>query len=152
MNKDQLLADLRQAEGFRDTAYLDTRGNWTGGYGHLLLPTSRNWAGEKFDQATILAWLSTDVDGAYAAACSLPEWPSLDCDPRQNAVVELVFNMGKGTWLEFSHTRAALGKKQWQMAYDALLNSDWRREVQPQGLTKPGRATRIASYILNGRF
>lgn len=151
MDKGKLLDDLRQAEGFRDVAYLDTRGNWTGGYGHLLLP-DRNWAGQKFDRDTILAWLSTDIDGAYASACSLPEWPSLDCDPRQNALVELVFNMGKGTWEEFKLARAALGKKQWQMAYDALLNSDWRREVQPQGLAKPGRATRIASYILQGRF
>lgn len=152
MDKGRLLDDLKQAEGFRRTAYKDTKGFWTGGYGHFLIPQSSDWEGQSFDQDTIDNWLSADVDTAAASARSLVEWPSMDSDARQNALVELVFNMGLGTWKLFSLTRAALAHKQWQMAYNGLLDSRWAREVQPDGFTSAGRATRIASYLLNGAF
>lgn len=151
MNKDRLLSDIKQAEGFERAAYKDTRGFWTAGYGHFL-DQSKDWTGVTFDQDTIDGWLSNDCDKACGYAQGLIEWPSLDTDARQNAVVELVFNMGVGTWKLFALTRAALSHKQWQMAYDGLLNSKWAKEVQPKGFDKPGRATRIATYILRGEF
>lgn len=152
MNKDRLLADIKQAEGCRDVAYKDTNGFWTAGYGHLLYPQSNDWTDAKFDQDTVNTWLSTDIDRSLSLAMGLVEWPSLNCDARQNAVVELIFNMGVGTWKQFALTRAALSHQQWQMAYNGLLNSKWAHEVQPDGFDKPGRATRIASYILTGEF
>lgn len=151
MDKGRLLEDLKQAEGFRRQAYKDTRGFWTAGYGHFL-DQSKDWTGITFDQSTIDNWLSTDVDTAQASCRSLVEWPSLDFDARQNAVVELVFNMGIGTWRGFALTRACLAHQQWQMAYDDLLDSRWAHQVQPNGFDKPGRATRIGQYILRGEF
>lgn len=151
MNKAQLLIDIKQAEGFRSEAYKDTKGFWTGGYGHFL-DQSKDWTGQKFSIDIINGWLSNDVELAWARARLLAEWPSLDCDPRQNAVVELVFNMGLGTWREFFHAREAMEHKEWQMAYDQLLDSTWAKQVQPQGFTKPGRATRVATYVLRGSF
>lgn len=151
MNKDKLLADIRQAEGFRRDAYKDTRGFWTAGYGHFL-DQSKDWTGITFDQSTIDNWLGCDVDQAQANCRSLLEWPSMDFDARQNALVELVFNMGLSKWRGFIHTRDALAHKQWQMAYDGLLDSLWAHQVQPDGFDKPGRATRIGQYILTGEF
>lgn len=152
MDKGRLVQDVKQAEGCRREAYKDTNGFWTAGYGHKLLDQTQDWTGNVFDQATIDAWLSNDLDAAMGQAMMLIEWAALDCDARQNAVVELVFNMGVGHWRLFALTRAAISHKQWKMAYDGLLNSLWAREVQPDGFDKPGRATRIASYILSGAF
>lgn len=158
MDKDRLLGDVKQAEGFRDKPYKDTRGFWTGGYGHFLTPQDdATWqafldAGHRFDASTIANWLSTDLDKAASYAQTLLEWNSMDCAPRQNALIELVYNMGLTTWKLFAYTRACMSHKQWDMAYNGLLNSKWAREVQPDGFDKPGRATRIADYIRNGRF
>ena len=151
MDKPRLLSDLKQAEGFRREAYKDTKGFWTAGYGHFL-DQSKDWTGITFDQSTIDNWLSSDVDKAQGNAQFLVEWPAMDSDARQNALVELVFNMGVGTWKQFALTRTALAHRQWQMAYNGLLESKWAREVQPNGFNKPGRATRIATYILTGEF
>lgn len=151
MNKDKLLADIRQAEGFRREAYKDNRGFWTAGYGHYL-DQSKDWTGITFDQSTIDNWLSSDVDTAQRYCLALLEWPAMDCDARQNALVELVFNMGLSKWRGFVHTRECLGHKDWQGAYNGLLDSIWAHEVQPDGFEKPGRATRIGSYILTGSF
>lgn len=152
MDQGRLLSDIKEAEGFRTEAYKDTRGIWTSGYGHELFPQSRDWTGEKFTLDTINNWLLNDTNTAWARAKLFPEYGALDTNARQNALVELVFNMGPGTWRQFVHTRDAMAHKQWQAAYDGLLASAWAREVQPNGFTKPGRATRIATYILRGAF
>jgi len=146
LNHDRLLADIEQAEGFRRIAYRDTLGNWTAGYGHLLTPQTDDWTGKEFDRPTIEQWLSQDIEAAAVQAQKLGEWAVLDTDARENAVIELVFNMGLGHWREFVLSRAALQQKNWTRASTQLLNSTWARQVGER------RSTRIANYILTGVF
>jgi len=146
MDRPRLLRDIRHAEGFRNKPYKDSRGYWTAGYGHFLRQ-DYDWTGaDPFPRETLEAWLSEDVEKAIAAARALHEWSALDTDARQNAVVELVFNLGPAKWEGFKRTRAALAARDWAAAKDELLNSAWAHEVQAS------RVDRIADYIYIGSF
>lgn len=154
MTDPYLLRDIKASEGCKLEAYKDTNGFWTIGYGHKLpKPVSPEaWAGFTISQDVADRYLSEDLDHSLKYASSLPEWKSCDTTCRQNALQECVFNMGPGTWQTFARTRAAIEAQKWQAVHDDLLCSKWATEVQPDGLDKPGRATRIAEYFLTGQY
>lgn len=145
MNTAKLYSDLRVAEGVRYVAYKDNRGFWTAGVGHFL-DQSKDWTGMRFSDGQVQAWLAQDVSTAISESMALPEWPALNTDARQNAIVELVFNLGDEDWQKFRMTRAALEAQNWKGAHDNLLIGPWHTEVGPT------RANRIANYILTGEF
>lgn len=144
----RLVIDIKGAEGEKLTAYKDTLGNWTIGYGHLLPKpcTPEGWAGFTISQAVCDGYLEQDLAKALKYASSLPEWQSCDTDCRQNALEELVFNMGSAKWQGFHQTRAAIQAQNWQGAHDGLLNSEWAKQVGPT------RSNRIANYFLTGQY
>lgn len=149
----RLAVDLDASESDRLTAYLDTEGNWTCGRGHLMPrpATGRSWEGFTVNQTTSDKWFCTDILNAIRLAKSWDEYESCDTDCRRNALTELAFNMG-GRWEAWGPTRALLKAQNWQGVHDHLLASKWATEVQPHGLDKPGRATRIANYFLTGAY
>lgn len=147
----RLKRDIKAAEGCKLTAYRDTRGFWTIGWGHLLDGQDMDHTGHTCTQAEADAWLEADIARAQAQAVHTIEWPMLNIC-RENAITELIFNMGLHKWLGFEKCRRALGLGDWAEAKVQLLDSAWAMQVQPQGLDKPGRATRIAGYILDGAY
>jgi len=153
----RLLADVKAAESCRLDAYKDTKGLFTIGWGHKL-DQHMDWTGHTITQAVADSYLASDLDNATVQARTLSEWPYLDTPCRENALTELVFNMGFGAWLEFRQTRSAIKQQRWKDAHDALLDSLWARQVQPHGILnedgteRPGRATRLAGYLLSGQY
>lgn len=149
----RLAIDIDAAEQDRLVAYLDSRGNWTCGRGHLLPRPApgRSWENFTVIQSTSDGWFSTDILNAMRLAKSWPEFSACDTDCRKNALYEIAFNMG-GRWSEFGPTRELIKEQRWQDVHDHLLASLWAKEVQPDGLDKPGRATRIANYFLTGAY
>lgn len=137
----QLQYDVAQAEGCRLSAYQDTRGFWTIGYGHKIPAPVADWTQDQAD-----AQLVEDIGAAQAQAETLTEWAALDTACRQNAVVELVFNMGLRKWEAFIQTRDAIERSDWQTAHDQLLNSAWASEVGPD------RSSRLANQLLTGAY
>jgi hypothetical protein len=111
----------------------------------------RTWENFTVVQSTSDRWFSTDIMNAIHLASKWPELDSCDTECRKNALYEIAFNMG-GRWSEFQPTRDAITAKEWQAVHDHLLASLWAKEVQPHGLDKPGRATRIANYFLTGEY
>ena len=149
----RLAVDLDAAERDVLTAYLDTKGNWTCGRGHLMPRPApgRSWEGFTVIQSTSDKWFCTDIMNAMKLAQKWDEFESCDTDCRKNALYEIAFNMG-GRWEQFGPTRAAIKAQEWQTVHDHLLASLWAKEVQPDGFDKPGRATRIAGYFLTGQY
>jgi GH24 family phage-related lysozyme (muramidase) len=149
----RLAVDLDAAEKDTLDAYLDTKGNWTCGRGHLLPQAApgRSWAGFSVIQSTSDRWFSDDINAATRLAQQWPEYAKCDTDCRRNALIEIAFNMSH-RWAKFVDTRAAIEAQNWQDVHDNLLDSLWAKEVQPHGLDKPGRATRIANYFLTGAY
>lgn len=149
----RLAVDLDAAENDKLVAYPDTEGNWTCGRGHLMPRPApgRSWEGFTVIQSTSDRWFSTDILAAMRLAARWDEFGSCDTDCRKNALTEIAFNMG-GRWEQFGPTRALIQDKNWQAVHDHLLASKWAKQVQPHGLDKPGRATRIANYFLTGVY
>lgn len=149
----RLAVDLDAAEEDKLTAYLDTRGNWTCGRGHLMPQAApgRSWEGFSVIQSTSDRWFSTDIVNAMNLAKKWREFPYCDTDCRRNALIEIAFNMG-GRWAQFEPTRDLIVAQKWQEVHDHLLGSLWAKQVQPHGLDKPGRATRVAGYFLTGEY
>lgn len=144
MTDQRLVHDIQGSEGCRLTAYRDTNGFWTIGWGHKL-DQSIDWTGQEWTQETADAQLAADIDEADEQAQNLPEVPGLNIC-RTNAVIELVFNMGLHKWMGFEKCRRALSKGDWATAAQELLQSDWDHEVQPS------RVSRLHGYILNGTY
>jgi GH24 family phage-related lysozyme (muramidase) len=149
----RLAVDLDASESDKLVAYLDTEGNWTCGRGHLMPRPApgRSWEGFAVIQSTSDRWFCTDIMNAIRLASKWPEFASCDTACRQNALYELAFNMAH-KWEKWGPTRALIAAKDWKGVHDHLLASLWAKEVQPHGFDKPGRATRIANYFLNGEY
>lgn len=133
--RDILHASLIKHEGFRSKPYKDTAGIWTIGYGHNIE--------EGISQKSAMALLDEDIDTAAIDAKKLfPNLSSFSAN-RQAAIIELVFNMGLGTFSKFTSTIAAIRNESWQQAADHLLDSLWAKQVK-------GRANDIATMIAKG--
>lgn len=142
---DPLLRDIKASEGCKLTAYKDTREFWTIGYGHLLL-VGRDWEGYTCTQEMADVWLEQDIGGATQGAKNLPEWLDTDTLCRQNALIELVFNMGAYKWRGFMKCRAAIQRRDWLASSSELLDSAWAGQVGPT------RSHRLASYLATGAY
>lgn len=140
MDMVRLTSDVKAAESCRLVAYQDTEGFWTVGWGHKVTGPC-TWSQNQADQQ-----LDKDLSNAEGQAAVLPEYRFLDTDARQNAVVELVFNMGVGHWRFFAIARHAMCVQDWSGAAAGVLNSVWATQVHSS------RAGRIAGYIKSGKF
>lgn len=141
----RLVRDIKQSEGCELVAYRDILGYWTIGYGHLL-DQDEDWTGHTITQEQAEAYLESDLAGAETSCTYLSEWKYLDTPCRQNAIVELVFNMGLSKWKHFAKTRLDIQNKNWHIAHDDLLDSLWAKQV---GKT---RSDRIADYLRTGQY
>jgi GH24 family phage-related lysozyme (muramidase) len=136
-------------------AYPDSLGNWTIGRGHLMPPAApgRSWKGFTIIQSTSDRYFNDDLISAMTMAEKLAEWPKCDTPARQDALVELCFNLG-GRWGHFVITRDCLSKQDWDGVAENLLDSLWAHQVgkgfYPDG--KPKRATRIAYQFQKGNY
>lgn len=140
-----LRRDIQQSEQCKLTAYLDTNGFWTIGWGHKL-PVGPDWTGWTRTDAQADKQLDDDILDAWNHAQKLPEWSALDTRARTNALVELVFNMGCKTWLTFDKTRTGIRHQNWKVVSDELKDSDWYEEVHAT------RGDRLRNYFLTGCY
>lgn len=140
MTTANLIPDLKRDEGLRLSAYQDTKGIWTCGYGHAYVHPGTVWTPDQASQM-----LAADVAHTEAALdVQLPWWRSQD-DVRQDVIAEMGFNMGVTTLCQFHNTLAAVKSAQWAQAAAGMLHSDWAREVGE-------RADRLAEQMLTGVY
>lgn len=139
MTTAHLIPDLKLDEGRRLTAYLDTVGVWTIGYGH----TSGAHAGLVWTDTQALAALQHDVDVAISILDrQLPWWCSMN-DARQDVLANMCFNLGWTKLSGFVNTLAAMKAGRWDEAAAHMLDSKWAKQVGE-------RATRLAEQMRAG--
>jgi len=140
MNLDKLAATLRVAEGCRLTAYRDSVGVITIGYGH-------NLEAHPIPQALADQWLDEDILAAKRDLEGAMPWVMALDEVRQRALLELCFNLGINGLAKFNRaggTLEAVRQGDYATAAIRLLgNERWVGEV---GL----RAYRIASMLRTG--
>jgi lysozyme len=125
-------------EGLRLTAYQDSEGVWTIGYG-------RNLQVMKIDQKQATTWLIEDARAAATLAQHLPPWPYLDTRARQNVFIEMVFNLGPVRLSKFTDFFAAIKAQDWSRAAIEMLDSKWAKQVGK-------RANTLAELMKYGEY
>ena len=138
MTSPNLIPDLERDEGLRLSAYQDTKGIWTVGYGHAYVHPGTVWTQEQADAQLRIDVQATE-DGLTA---HLPWWRSLD-DIRQDVLANMAFNLGVTALCQFHNTLAAVQRQDWQAAHDGMLHSAWATQVGH-------RAQRLAQQMLTG--
>lgn len=132
---DYLLESVKYHEGYRDTAYRDSVGVWTIGYGTNLQTL-------QIDRDLAEKWLVQRLDEAKLFASRLPEWAVLD-GPRQDVVVEMIYNLGPSRYVLFANTRRAMLEGRFEDAANGMLASRWAEQVGR-------RAIRLAAQMRTG--
>lgn len=128
MNEGKLIGSTQKHEGCRLTAYQDTRGVWTIGWG-------RNLQTLRISAQQAAEWHNEDLSTAIAEAKGFPEYACLDTDARQNAFIEMVFNMGPRKVLGFTNMLAAIRLQHFADAAKHALDSDWAKQVGKRAVT-----------------
>lgn len=125
MNFQKLRATLADAEGAYLSLYKDTVDQWTIGIGH-------NLSSKGISKGVLEMMFAEDVRDAQVILTKLvPDWRLLN-EPRQNALVELAFNMGHRL-AGFSHMLSAVNSGDWERAADELHDSLWFKQVGRRG-------------------
>lgn len=149
MNLYLLEKQLAEGEGSPPATYLDSKGILTGGIGHNLIDEPEHG----FDKPGIpvppemrTKWFLKDIQDALDDLnINAPWWKTLD-DVRQNALLDLCFNMG---WLglsTFHNSLAALMNGNYTAAAYGIKHSQYAKDVGPL------RSSRIAYMIEFGEW
>ena len=117
--RDSLIEQLKVDEGFRAEAYSDEDG-WSIGYGHF----SQEKPQATITESTAEILLRGDINIAVVDCHKVfDDFDSID-DSRQDALVNMAFNMGRTHLLGFPSMIAAVNARDWETAAaEAGLNS-----------------------------
>lgn len=131
MDLEKLDAELKRDEGERLTAYRDTLGNLTIGYGHLILDSDHIPEGSTISEARSIELYIHDRDHAIVAVSMLfgdvATYPELI----QRVLVNLMFNLGPNRLAKFKNFVAAIKNHDYIVAGNELENS-LAYEQEPQ--------------------
>ena len=137
MNVEALINDLKRDEGYRATAYRDTQGRLTIGYGFLIEAPGGLLAGEGDTMlANRLSPVVTELPKQFS-------WFANMSDARQRALTNMAYQLGIGGLLEFKEMLSAMGNGDYMEAASHALDSLWAKQC-------PERAARVAEMIANG--
>lgn len=135
----QLIAALKIDEGLRLTAYRDTVGVWTVGYGHAHVDPGTVWTRAQAEHMLI-----DDVRAHNAKLYARAPWIK-NLDPVRRRVLEnMAFNLGIDGLLGFNNTLKAVQDGRYDDAANGMLASKWAKQVK-------GRAVRLAQEMRTGR-
>ena len=146
-----LINQLKIDEGFRNKAYHCTEGRLTIGYGYNLDANCLNLPKPMLDNYVAHGMLEEEAsmlllrcvnDCVMQCEHNFDWWSKLN-KTRQDAITNMVFNIGIGKFLGFKNTIYALSSGDWACASKELLNSKWAAQVG-------ARAQRIANAIKEG--
>ena len=135
---DMLTSIIVKHEGLRLKPYTDTTGNITIGVGRNL-----STCGISQDEAYTM--LTNDIAACTDQLKKYLWYVKLD-DIRQGVLVELLFNVGLSSSLEFTDMILNLTLLNYANASYALLDSKWAKQVGPD------RANNMAYRLHNGAY
>lgn len=128
---------LIRHEGLRLKPYKCTAGKLTIGVG-------RNLDDNGITEAEARMMLNYDIEMSRAPLLKLKWFTELNT-PRQDAVINMVFNLGFPRFMKFKKTIAYLEAKDYENAAVEMLNSTWAKQVGD-------RAVELAAIILSGHY
>lgn len=152
----RLLDSVTSDEAYKITPYKDTKGLWTFGIGRCLETHPLTAAEWKYllDNGFINVSIGK-VGAQWMATCELATvehslrsfpWFSQIGDVRQNAFIEMAYQMGLEHFNGFHQMIGAAGVGDWAEVQTQALDSKWARE------DSPARARYLANMLLTGQW
>lgn len=136
MQINQIISDLERDEGVRLKPYLDTVGKTTIGIGRNLTDNGITAAEAKVLLQNDLFRVANELDRVA------PWWREMS-QVRQNALVNMAFNLGLPRLLTFKKMMVALENGNFETAWAEAMGSKWAAQVGE-------RANRIADCFIRG--
>lgn len=136
MNLDDVLADLRADEGWRDHAYVDSRGFTSIGYGFLVDERTSGRLPREIGEH----WLNLAIEERWSRLVSRAPWLLEQPDDVQRALANMVYQLGVVGVLAFVNMLVALREGKRREAAAHALDSEWAKQT-------PARAGRVAALI-----
>jgi lysozyme len=133
---EKLRALLIKHEGRRNKPYLDSVGKTTIGVGRNL--TDKGLSNDEVDYL-----FANDVGEAMTQAIRVFPGLYLWSENRQNALIDMIFNMGIARFMGFKKMIAALKVNDWATAANEMRHSAWANQL-------PARVTELASMVEEG--
>lgn len=136
MQINQIISDLERDEGVRLKPYLDTVGKTTIGVGRNLTDNGITAAEARVLLQNDLFRVANELDRVA------PWWREMS-QVRQNALVNMAFNLGLPRLLTFKKMMVALENGNFETAWAEAMGSKWAAQVGE-------RANRIADCFIKG--
>lgn len=133
---DDLVQDLKSDEGWAASAYQDTEGWWTIGYGFLI----DGRRGGELPKQIAEQWLHHNVISKWAELTSRIPWLLDQPEDVQRAIGNMAYQLGVSGVLKFQNMLNCLLAGDRAMAAEEALDSRWAKQT-------PNRAQRVASLI-----
>ena len=125
----ELVDQIKRQEGLRLTAYVDTLGNRSIGYGH-----TPAFPGQTITEAEADSWLMQDLNSAQTDLLTALPWCFSLSVPRYCVLWNMCFNMGISHLLEFRLMLAAVRNANYPEAAKQMLNSLWASQVKDRAV------------------
>ena len=138
INQARLESTLARHEGIRKFPYLDSEGILTIGVG-------RNLESRGLSQEEIFVLLANDIAIAKGECLNNVRGFRQLNGPRQEVIVNMVFNLGWPRFRSFRLLRHFLYVQDYDRAADEMLDSKWARQVGK-------RAEELARVMRTGRW
>lgn len=146
----ELVEQIKRHEGFRALPYRDLPGYWTIGYGHLLTKVTAmpyqealRLAGGEWTRGHAEDVLSDDLFAVYFDLRTRVSWFHELNEARQDALINMAFNLGVNGLMKFKKMWAALRAGDFDKAAHEALDSLWAKQVG-------ARAVELAKTIREG--
>ena len=117
----KLIENLKRHEGLRLKPYLCSEGKITIGFG-------RNLEDMGISEKEAEMLLMSDIQRCYEELDVFSWFHDLD-QVRQEAIVNMLFNLGLPTFLAFKKTLKFLAEGKYSQAAEEMLDSKWARQV-----------------------
>lgn len=134
---DKLENMLIRHEGMKLKPYKCTAGKLTIGIG-------RNIEDNGITEAEARMMLRYDIEVARSPLLKYKWFTELN-QARQDAIINMVFNLGLPRFLKFKKTIACLQAKDFEGAATEMMNSGWAKQVG-------NRALELAAIIVTGKY
>lgn len=135
----KLSEQLRIHEGVRSHVYLCTAGYETIGVGRNIAESGIGLSDDEIDYL-----LENDIKRCKQELVSLSWFPDLD-PVRQDAIVNLCFNLGLTRLIGFQNAIGAMAVGDYEKAADEFLDSRWAKQVGQRSLD-------VAHMIRTGEY
>ena len=135
----KLSDQLRIHEGVRRHVYLCTAGYETIGVGRNIAESGIGLSDDEIDYL-----LENDIKRCKQELISLSWFPDLDA-VRQDAIVNLCFNLGLTRLMGFQNAMGAMAVGDYEKAADEFLDSRWAKQVGQRSLD-------VAHMIRTGEY